>query len=383
MARGSIRQRGARSWQIRAYAGDGRVQAETIKGSRSDAERRLRKMLDEIDERQLRGPDQTLDRLIDDWLELRARDLSPSTRLTVDTHLRLYIRPSLGQKKVGRLDAAMLDRFYAELLAGGVKGKPLSESYVRRIHGTLHLILGQAVRWGWVPRNPAAQATLPSIPPNDLVPPTVEEIQILLTEAARVNPPLAAFIRLAATVGPRRGEIAGLRLSDLDVAGGTIAFRRVIVHGPDGVAVKNWTKTGVIRRVAVDQGTVDTLLVQVAYLGERAASCGTDLDPDPWIFSHDLRADTPPRPDAFTRAFNRLRDRLGLSVRLHDLRHAHATRLLTAGIDVRTVAGRLGHSSASTTLNIYAHFMPSADRAAAEMDERLLSQPRGGVDEAV
>lgn len=372
MARGSIRLRGRRSWQIRAYAGEGRIQAETIHGSRVDAERRLRKMLDEIDERQLRGPDQTLDRLIDDWLELRAREMSPSTRLTVDTHVRLYIRPVLGRHRIGRLDAAVLDRFYASLLAGGVKGKPLSESYVRRIHGTLHLILGQAVRWGWVPRNPAAQASPPAIPPKDLVPPTVEEIHTLLTEATRVNPPLAAFIRLAAAVGPRRGEIAGLRLSDLDLSDRSISIRRVIVHGPEGVAVKTWTKTGTTRRVAVDEATIDTLLVQVAHLGERAAACGATLDPDPWIFSHALRADQPPRPDSFTRAFNRLRDRLGLTVRLHDLRHAHATQLLTAGIDVRTVAGRLGHSSASTTLNIYAHFVASADRAAADITRGLL-----------
>jgi hypothetical protein len=66
-------------------------------------------------------------------------------------------------------------------------------------------------------------------------------------------------------------------------------------------------------------------------------------------------------------------------VRLHDLRHYVATTLLSAGVDVRTVAGRLGHSNASTTLNVYGHFQPAADRAAAEISGRLLG---GTLDQA-
>ena len=61
-----------------------------------------------------------------------------------------------------------------------------------------------------------------------------------------------------------------------------------------------------------------------------------------------------------------------MGVRLHDLRHYVATRLLGAGVDVRTVAGRLGHRNASTTLNVYSHFLPEADRAAAEVLASLL-----------
>lgn len=74
-----------------------------------------------------------------------------------------------------------------------------------------------------------------------------------------------------------------------------------------------------------------------------------------------------------TRRFRRLCDSAGLEgVRLHDLRHYVATQLLAAGVDVRTVAGRLGHRNAATTLNVYAHFVPEADRRAADVLAGLL-----------
>jgi integrase len=90
--------------------------------------------------------------------------------------------------------------------------------------------------------------------------------------------------------------------------------------------------------------------------------------------------------DTTTRAFRLLLAKAGLhSVRLHDLRHYVATQLLVAGVDVRTVAGRLGHRNASITLNVYSHFLKDADRQAAEVLAKLLDQdaqepPQAGED---
>src|SRR5262249_30485187 len=82
-------------------------------------------------------------------------------------------------------------------------------------------------------------------------------------------------------------------------------------------------------------------------------------------------------PDSITRAFRRTCRRAGLNgVRLHDLRHYVATQLLVGGVDVRTVAGRLGHRDAATTLNVYAHFLEEADRGAADLLASRL-RPRG------
>ena len=88
----------------------------------------------------------------------------------------------------------------------------------------------------------------------------------------------------------------------------------------------------------------------------------------PCVHGSPGRFSTPWFPDSVTRSFGRLCTAAGLSgIRLHDLRHYVATRLLTSGVDVRTVAGRLGHRDASTTLNVYSHFIEQADRGAADL----------------
>lgn len=382
MSQGSIRERAPGRWQIRAYVADNRWTSETVRGSRADAEKRLRKLLDEIDDGAHRGPDRTLGQLLDEWMAARGSAWSPSTLVMTRGHVENYLRPHLGRIRLSRLEPSKIDLLYAELRRSGIRGEPLAPSYIRRIHGTLHLALEQAVAWGWLARNPASRAAPPPMPRGGLVPPDAAQVMLLLDEAAKANPVLGAYLWVAAAAGARRGEVAGLRRSDIDFEVGAVTFRRAIVHGgPGDVIVKPYPKSRVARQIALDFDTVSVIADHLTWLGKRAAACGTTLDPDPWVFSHGLRADTPPRPDAFTRAFNRLRDRLGLTVRLHDLRHAHATELLTAGVDVRTVAGRLGHASATTTLLIYAGWVPAADRAAADLTRRL--RRRDGVDEAV
>ncbi len=101
-----------------------------------------------------------------------------------------------------------------------------------------------------------------------------------------------------------------------------------------------------------------------------------EIATEAFVFSGDVIGAAPWFPDSVSRRFRRVADEAGLpNVRLHDLRH-YATRLLAAGVDVRTVAGRLGHRNAATTLNVYSHFVPEADRDAAELLAGLLDSER-------
>ena len=91
-----------------------------------------------------------------------------------------------------------------------------------------------------------------------------------------------------------------------------------------------------------------------------------------FVFSNEVDGSECWYPDSVSRAFARLCRKAGIKgVRMHDLRHYVATRLLSEGVDVRTVAGRLGHRNASTTLNVYSHFLPEADREAADLLGRI------------
>ena len=115
---------------------------------------------------------------------------------------------------------------------------------------------------------------------------------------------------------------------------------------------------------------------------ERAVSCRTVLAGDAYVFARDPEGREPWRPDSSaTGRFMALRDRLDLRhVRLHDLRHYVATRLLDAGVPVRSVSERLGHASATTTLTIYAAAVPATDRLAADILGGLLDDPGLTVD---
>ena len=105
----------------------------------------------------------------------------------------------------------------------------------------------------------------------------------------------------------------------------------------------------------------------------RLKLCSADLKRSAYVFSRSVDGSRPWPPNDVTHAFIDLRKELGLtSVRLHDFRHFAATRLLGAGIPVRTVSGRLGHANAATTLGVYAHFLVESDREAANTLGNLL-----------
>jgi integrase len=142
------------------------------------------------------------------------------------------------------------------------------------------------------------------------------------------------------------------------------------------VVIKS-TKTGKPRVVSLTTQATNALLERRAEAAGSASAVGRDLEETELIFATDRLGQQPWRPDMVTGRWTRLRNQIGLShVRLHDLRHFVATELLTAGIDLRTVANRLGHARTSTTLDIYWGFVPARDRDAADhLDAVLESDP--------
>ena len=148
----------------------------------------------------------------------------------------------------------------------------------------------------------------------------------------------------------------------------------------DGGYVEKDTKTHAARRIALDASMVKTLRAHKQRQAERALAGGVRVPRDARLFSYEPDGSVPWRPDGVTKRFVRLRARLGLdSVRLHDLRHFVATRMLAAGVPVPTVSGRLGHANSSTTLNVYSHFLEASDRDAAEALGQLLDGARSTV----
>jgi integrase len=368
-----MRQRG-NAWELRAYVGvdpvTGRQKYETrtFRGGKRQAEAELARFVAQVSGGGHSAGDTTLSDLIERWLDLARQDLSPSTLRGYERIIRSYIRPSVGRIQLNKLKTHQLDRFYAQLRAsGGEEGGPLSPATVRQTHAIIRRALNQARRWEWIDANPATFASPPSLRSRPVNPPEPQDVLELVAEAEASDPDLACLLLLAATTGARRGELCALRWSDVDLESGSALITRALVEGRGSELIEKDTKTHASRRIALDVGSRDALELHRRRCSERATACGVSLKDSAFVFSSDPDGAKPLVPNDVTKRFIRVRKAVGLkTVRLHDLRHFTATRLLARGIPVRTVSGRLGHSNAATTLGVYAHFVAESDRDAAE-----------------
>ena len=370
---GSMRQRGEESWQLRVHAGrdsiTGRKQyvERTFRGNKREASKALAALVTETDQLAPRSTKEgTVGALLNEWLDHAAPSFSPKTVATCRGYIDSPIIPALGSLSANKLTAAELDRFYRHLLEVGTANGPYAPATIRRVHGIIRRALTQGVRWGWINHNPAIDASPPRVPLRELKPPSPDDVVGLFRLAQESDPDLATFVMLAASSGARRGELIALRWKDIDLDRGTLSIERGLVL-VDGQLIEQGTKTHQSRRITLDGTTRENLRLHRSRMEEAAGSARTAISSESFVFSETLDGRTPWRPDSTTRAFRSLCRRAGVGgVRLHDLRHYVATRLLTAGGDVRTVAGRLGHRNPSTTLNVYAHFVPESDQEAAD-----------------
>jgi integrase len=366
---GTIRKRGANSWQVRvslgqrdADTGRWRYIERHVRGTKRDAQRALDALSVEV----ARGSHRTSGRrtvndLLDAWLtHLEARGRAESTLVRYRSAVRANIAPHLGRLDITRIGPAELDRFYGQL--GRSRLKPLS---IRKSHAILSAAFNQAVKWGWVETNPVLRSSPPGQRVREIHPPTRDELRRLLEACANDHQDLGSLIYVAATTGARRGELCGLCWSDIDLDLATLTIARSISDANHLVATKD-TKTHQARRIALDPSTVDVLRAHRHRVDERAAMAGVVLSPTAYVWSQELDAATPYRPDRVTGAFRTLRDHLELRhVTFHSLRHFTATTLAAGGVGIRTIAGRLGHANPGITLRTYAHFLDAADREAA------------------
>jgi integrase len=355
-----IRQRGA-TWQVRVYAG---LDPDTGRKRHlygTAATKRAARILEGDLERQattITPTTATVDHMLDKWVAVARH--APSTAYDTKGRLERHVRPTLGAQKVTAITTELLDGFYLNLEHQGQ-----SPGSIRRIHGMLRAAFAQAVRWGWIDRNPAQGCRLPEVPNPTPFAPSPEALRTLLAGAPH---DFATFLRLVAVTGMRRGEACALRRSDLDLDAGVVRKARAISQG-----VERATKTGARYALAIDDGTVKALHAHLREMDDRAAEFDLQLAADCFVFSSEPECSRPWRPDGVTQRFARLCDRLGLSgLRLKDLRDWMVTSLLESGQSVRTVAGRAGHARASTTLTHYSAWVPASDRNAAETIGELL-----------
>jgi integrase len=350
--------------------GNPRQASRTFRGTKRQADTALNNFVTEVVKGQvLLVQSTTLSAYLDSWLE----HIGPTRSSTTVRGYRFKINrisAKLGNIRLDKLTAQHLDRAYRAWLDEG-----LDPSSVHHLHRVLSAALRQAVKWGLVSSAVTTRATPPHRRNKPQAIPRSDVIQRLISTAEdRGQPVLAVSIALAATTGLRRGELAGLRWSDIDLGVGRLYVRRSIKNGVAGGWMAGPTKTHQVRTVALDAFTVAVLRKHRSGAEQWAKDADTTMAPDGYALTLDPTGVQPMKPDSLGQAFGRLCEREGIEgLTLHSLRHFSASMLIASGRDVRTIAGRLGHSDASTTLRVYAHMIEGRDQDAADFLGSLIA----------
>ena len=369
-----MRERRPGNWELivqlprDAATGRQKQLSRTHLGTKRGAQRALSALVAQVSEGKISSSSTTLNELLARWLDQVDNRLSPTTAREYRRIVNRRIGPDLGRLRLSKVTTQRLDAYYAAL----TREHDLSPGTVRHVHAILRGSLGQAVKWGWIAVNPAVSASPPKLRTKEITPPSLADTRKLLATADDYDVELAALLRVLAATGARRGEVCGIRWSDIDRGARTLSIKRSIASVPGGTIVKD-TKSHAARRISLDDDTIAILEAQRDRVKHRAAMCGLAFNQDGYVFTTTADGSDPLHPDTITSGFRRIQKRAGLEgIRLHDLRHLHATQLLAAGVPVPTVSGRLGHANAATTLNVYAHFLEASDRDAADVIGKLL-----------
>ena len=268
-----------------------------------------------------------------------------------------------------------LNKPLSELFEAVGKEKPLSSATVLKYHRLISSILSTAVEWGVLFSNPCERTKPPRVTESD--PKYLDENQaaVLLELLEDESITYKAIIRLILFTGMRRGEALGLKWSDFNPKAGTLQIQRTLQYLPGKGLFEDGTKNkNSMRTIKLSNSATLELNEYRIWQNKQRFAMGDRWAGTGYIFTTD--EGKPISPDTLSSWFSRFikshSDKLPY-ITLHSLRHTNATLQIAGGVPITTVAKRLGHTTPNTTGKVYAHFIKSADEAAAETLEDLLA----------
>lgn len=260
----------------------------------------------------------------------------------------------------------------SELFKAVLRSETLSSNTVRGYHRVISSILAKAVKWGYIPYNPAVNAELPKMEPREAVFLDESDARRLLTLLQTEPVKWRVAITFDLLSGLRRGELLGLRWRDVDFETETITIVQTYSYASTvGLYVDTPKNKSSIRPLKLSRSAFVVLWEYKAWQDEQREACGDYWqDRDDRVFTGD--DGTPIHPDALSKWFHDFVKRSGLPpIHVHSLRHTYASLMIADGTPLVVVSRRLGHAQVSTTANIYAHMIASADEKAAQVAEKF------------
>ncbi len=437
---GSIEKRGKNSYRLVVSGGmdgNGRQIKKTktvICNSDKEAEKELAKFITAVEAGQYAiSGKMTLSQFYDFWKENHARKNHEATTIAYNDFLFVRIKPSLGHKRIDKIEPKHLLAFYSNLAEPGIKkvqrkkqpkepegdkesaiatscdcsaaapaapeevigtnaenpddgrqlvpaaGECLSANTIRKHHALISSLLNKAVKWGLIPNNPADRVEPPKVDQKPKAIYDQETLSSFLQSLEGEDDKQKLWILLALTGGLRREEIFGMEWRHVDFEKNSLRIEQASVYVPGpGTTTKGTKNRSSDRSVSIPNSVMGILGQHKVAQHKKRLKLGEkwrgakERDNDRVFTQWDGR---PAHPHSFNTWLRRFCDENQLPrISPHAFRHMAATYLIAGGTDVRTVSGKLGHSRTSTTMNIYSHLLKSAEQETAEKMETFLTQ---------
>jgi integrase len=371
--RGHLRKRGACSWELKydipRDGGGRRIQYRSFKGTKREAQAELARILSRVADGAHTNPNKiTVAELVGSRLtQWRASGtISVKVAERYAGLLKYQIAPFLGNVPVQRLHARDIEAWHTALKTKGRQNGSggVSPRTVTHAHKLLVKSLREAVRHGFVLKNVAAEERPPKVITKTMRILTPEQLGNLPVQLA--GQPMHALVVMALFTGLRRGELLALRWSCIDLSKKIVRVRESLDETKEhGLRFKSAKTESGQREVSLPEIVIGALREHRRQQLEQRLSLGLGkASEDAMVFA--TPEGRPLRPNGVSAEWARLRCALGLEkVSFHALRHTHASQLIDAGVDVVTIARRLGHASPAITLNTYAHLFRKDDSKAA------------------
>ena len=380
MARGTVRKRSKDTYEIRwdEPNKDGKRQqkSKTIKGTKRAAEAELNRIEADLakspaERAAERASEMPVSECVALYLEARGGiDLRPTTVVNYKGVFNNYLLPVCGEMPLASADRPVLQKVIRRMI-----NAPLAPSTIKSRVGTVKSLFTWAVEQGHLPATPADHLTVPECTGESagqmLSGPEVNDLLAALEGTPSWLP---AF--LAVHTGMRPGEALALSWNDVDLVRGTVSVSHTMHRNRDcSLKIGPAKNTASVRTMAIPPVVVEVLREVKQQMPEEFWFMAKDVveghleyyyvptefrqvcaQPDGGILSH----------AAWGKEFRSILRRAGLrQIRLHDLRHTHASLLLLDGVPIHVVSTRLGHANIATTIKIYGHLLPSSDSDAA------------------
>lgn len=404
-----IKKRGENSYLLsvaRGYDSKGKqiVQTKTVYASSArEAQKQYALFVAEIEQGQTSTSGKmTLAQFYDYWKESYAITIKKHqpTTLAYNENLFARIREGLGHMKLNQIEPKHLLSFYKNLAEPGIKKlqkrksdsektpqkeEPLtlSSNTIRQHHSLLSSLLRKAVQWNLIPYNPAERIDAPQVTRKPKSIYTADQLGQFLQTIESQSTDKRLMVMLALACGMRREEIFGLQWKHINVENRTIKIEQASVYTPaTGIIIKE-TKNQSSNRLITYPTFIDLLIKQhrtkqsakKLKLGDKwqgAKSADKDSSEDFVFTQWDGKK---AHPNGFYTWLRRFAIKHELApISPHVFRHMAATFLITAGTDIRTVSGKLGHAQTSTTMNIYSHLLKTAEQGTADTMNDFLEQ---------